>query len=98
MAVAFWLAFMGIWHSDLVYPKIENYLRRISSHLHNRYCSARGLKITKILFRDECCKNYVSVLFPCTGDKAGSAVQILCHVAPDQRDPRQQSDFSQSVL
>lgn len=40
----------------------------------------------------------VSILFSCKGDKAGSTVQILCHVASDQRDPRQQSDFSQSVL
>lgn len=102
VAVKFWLCihgYMAFWFSLLQNRKVlSNYLRRISSHLHNNGCSARGLKVTKILLGDKCCKKYISVLFPCKGDKAGSTVQILCHVASDQRDPRQQSDFSQSVL
>lgn len=38
------------------------------------------------------------VFSPVQGNQVGSSVSIFCHLAPDQRDPGQQSDVSQSLL
>lgn len=61
VAVKFWLCihgYMAFWFSLLQNRKVlSNYLRRISSHLQNNCCSARGLKITKTVLWDKCSKN-----------------------------------------
>lgn len=73
VAFKFWLCIHGyitFWFNLLQNRKVlSNYLQRISSHLHNNCCSARGLKITKTLLRDKCCKNMYLSCFLAKGTR-----------------------------